>query len=192
VINYSQPLPVAAEQPNDPPVESPVPNQAQPQQQPEDPNAKAAAEIFDQARALFKKGAYQQAQATIEKAIEKLPQDPTLHEFRALCLFSQGKYMDAAGAIYAVLGAGPGWNSDTLFSLYENQQIFMLQLQQLVKFANENPKAGYAQFLLGYEYLTIGEKDKAITGFSNAAKLDPKDELSANLVKMLKEGDAQP
>ena len=37
---------------------------------------------FDAARQAFKAGNYVEAQRLVEKAIEKLPSDATLHEFR--------------------------------------------------------------------------------------------------------------
>src|SRR5262249_43591290 len=65
---------------------------------------------FDDARAAFKQGDYTKAQELADKAIALLPSDATLHEFRALALFAQTKYKEAAAGLYAVLAAGPGWN----------------------------------------------------------------------------------
>src|SRR5262249_1105710 len=78
---------------------------------------------FDAARAAFKGGNYAKAQELTEKAIALLPSDATLHEFRALTLFAQQKFQDAAAAPYAVLAAGPGWNWETMSGLYANPDI---------------------------------------------------------------------
>lgn len=188
-VNYSQPLPVETYIPGAPPTDTTT---APAVAQLENPKEAEAAAIFDQARGLFKKNDYTGALSAIEKAIEKLPQDPTLHEFRALCNFAMARYQDAAAGIYAVLAAGPGWNRDTLTALYPDSQTFQAQFTALLKFAADNPKAAYAQFLLGYQYLVLGEKGKAITCFQTASALDPKDELSANLAKSLQQATANP
>ncbi|CAN5262195.1 hypothetical protein BH11PLA2_BH11PLA2_32190 [soil metagenome] len=183
-VNYSQPLPVDSQVEQAAPIETPYTPAVAPTV--DDTKAKDAAAIFDTARAAFMKNDYASAEATITKAIAILPQDPTLHEFRALTLFAQGKYVDSAAAIYAVLAAGPGWNSETLYALYPDQQTFANQLAALEQFAKANPTSGPAFFLLGYEYLTLGDKDKAATAFEAAYKIEPKDELSKIMAQNLR------
>jgi tetratricopeptide (TPR) repeat protein len=158
-----------------------------------DPAAREATQLFDQARDLFKTAKYVDAQAKIEEAIKKLPSDATLHEFRALSLFAQGKYKDSAAGVYAVLASGPGWDWDTMNYIYGDQEVYTQQLRALEKFAKENKDAAYAYFLLAYHYLVLNSKDNAISMLQVVQKLQPKDELSAALLKSLKnEGTATP
>jgi tetratricopeptide (TPR) repeat protein len=195
VINYSMPIPVESKSEVAAPVETPLVmnatvNGIQPGNEPtaktaDDTAETEAASIFDTAREQFKKGDTAAAQATVEKAIAKLPQDPTLHEFRALTLFAQQKYQESAAAIYAVLAAGPGWNADTLYALYDDKLTYAKQLAALEQFATANATNGPAQFLLGYQYLTLGDQAKATAAFNKAAALEPKDELSKMLAKGL-------
>ena len=42
-----------------------------------------------------------------------MPNDASLHEFRALVLFALGQYEQAAATLYAVLSNGPGWDWTT-------------------------------------------------------------------------------
>src|SRR5262249_50736133 len=125
-VDYSQPIatpaPVEVSVPVEVPVTVEVPTStvvpastaaAAPKAGLDDAQATAqeqAVQLFDQASAAFVRGAYAEAQRLAEQAIEKLPGDATLHEFRALTLFAQRKYQEAAAAIYAVLAAGPGWD----------------------------------------------------------------------------------
>src|SRR5262249_52844264 len=111
---------------------------------PEDDIATAANKLFDGARAEFKAGNYADAQAKVRQAIQKLPSDATLHEFRALTLFAQGKYKDAAAGLYAVLAAGPGWNWETMRDLYGDPADYTKQLRALEQFLTDNPDAAYA------------------------------------------------
>jgi len=172
--------------------ETPPPPPEQPREEPkekppEDPAVREALAKLDEARAAFAKGDYAQAQQLIEKGIQKLPGDATLHEFRALTQFAQKKYADAAGTIYAVLVAGPGWDWETLKSFYDSDKTYQEQLRALEEYSRANPKAADAHFLLAYHYLVLDTKDAAVKQLEEVVKLMPKDELSAALLKALKE-----
>jgi len=210
VLNYSQPIqvpaPVEVQVPVEVPVEVPVPQQtreippptpgssttaastAVETSQPGEDSTKEeqAKQFFSEAEDAFKANEYPKAQTLVEKAIELLPGDATLHEFRALTLFAQHKYKDAAAAIYAVLAVGPGWDWDTLKSLYPIVETYTAQLRALEDYQKKNPNSGEASFLLAYEYLTLGEKESAIKQLENAVRITPSDQLSAQLLKMLK------
>lgn len=216
VLDYSQPIvipvPTTVQAPVDVPVEVPVPNDVPQQTTPPatndatapsaQPNTtanavdaekqEAAKKIFDDARSAFKNGDYAQAQDLDEQAIKKLPGDVTLHEFRALTLFAQKKYRDAAGTLYAVLAAGPGWNWDTLKGLYPDVDTYTAQLRALEQFQTNNPNSAEASFVLAYHYLTLDEKDAAIKQLEHVVEINPKDQLSAQMLKLLKQPQTQP
>jgi tetratricopeptide (TPR) repeat protein len=158
----------------------------------DDATVKDATKKFDDARAAFKEGNYAKAQELVDSAIKLLPSDATLHEFRGLTLFAQKKYKEAATALYAVLAAGPGWNWETMSSLYASPDTYTKQLRALEAYAKENPKAAYANFLLAYHYLVLGSKDDAVKQLKRVVELEPKDKLSAALVKALTSGEAAP
>jgi Flp pilus assembly protein TadD len=50
-------------------------------------------------------GDFARALRLTDLALRPHPNDPVLHEFRALCLFALGRYDKAAAALYAVLTA---------------------------------------------------------------------------------------
>jgi tetratricopeptide (TPR) repeat protein len=195
IYNYAQPIPAPPPElaasafppaPDDAALEAGdrLPTGAPPPPEP-DNDAKQANRLFDDARDLFKAGNYADAQGKVEMAIKKLPSDATLHEFRALTLFAQSKYKDAAAGLYAVLAAGPGWDWDTMKFLYGNDKLYTEQLRALEDFAKENPKAGYAHFLLAYQYLVLGNKDAAVKELQEVVRLQPDDKLSAGILKGL-------
>jgi len=199
IYDYSQPIPVTPP-PTTPPVNVNVtvdasttdPGQPpQPNPPVEDPKTKAAVAKFDEARLAFKAGKYDDALEKVNSAIQDLPGDPVLHEFRSLVLFAQQNYTDAAGTIYAVLAAGPGWDWDTLKTLYPNEETYTNQLRALEEFSNAHPDAADARFLLAYHYLTLGYTDEAKAELEVVSQLQPKDELSPQLVKLLS-GEAVP
>jgi hypothetical protein len=179
--NYSQPIPTVAQQeaPSEAPAAAPANNN--------DAAGEKAAALLDRARDEFKANDFAAARATVEAAVAELPNDPTLHEFRALCLFAERKFTEASAAIYAVLAAGPGWNGETMIGLYDKPETYVGQLSQLEQYATANPKSAEAQFLLGYHSLVIGEKPNAVIALNNAVRLQPKDTLSAELLTKLNE-----
>jgi tetratricopeptide (TPR) repeat protein len=183
----SYPAPAADTSPSEP-FAPPAPDaqqapaeQAAPEVPPE------AASHFDAARQAFKMEEYDRALKEVEEAIKLLPKDATLHEFRALVLFAQKKYKDAASGIYAVLAVGPGWNWETMSGLYAKPETYTKQLRALEAYARDNPKAADARFLLAYQYLVLGSVPDAVKQLKEFETLVPKDQLAPQLVKAFTE-----
>jgi tetratricopeptide (TPR) repeat protein len=163
----------------------PLPTTAPPAPETEDDDVTAANAKFDAARVAFKEGDYARAQRLVEEAIERLPSDATLHEFRALTLFAQQRYRDAAAALYAVMAAGPGWDWQTLSALYPDTATYTRQLRALEEYLRKHPDDGAAHFVLAYHYLVLGSKDEAVKQLEKAVRAEPQDKLSAALLKAL-------
>jgi tetratricopeptide (TPR) repeat protein len=163
VYDYSQPL-----------------NTQAPEAPPE--AADPAVAQFDQARAAVKQGQYEQALALADRALASLPNDATIHEFRALCQFAQGKYGEAAATLYAVLAAGPGWDWPTLIGLYPDVTVYTGQIRALEAYRDQHADDAAPHFLCAYHYLTQGHKDAAIAELKAVTRLEPRDKLSAQLL----------
>ena len=172
-IDYSQPIVVAPAVV--PPPGAPAVLTAEQQATP----------LFDAARSAFMQGDYKAALAQVDQAIAQVPNDTVLHEFRGLALFALGRYKEAAAADYAVLSAGPGWDWTTLSALYPNVDAYTAQLRALEQYAKSHPAASEAKFLLAENYLTCGYTDAAVVQFKEVVQLDPKDQLSAQLLKSI-------
>ncbi|HEY1380010.1 MAG TPA: tetratricopeptide repeat protein [Gemmataceae bacterium] len=172
VFNYSVPLP-------------PPPADAADDPQMLDA-ADAAVETFDRAREAFARGDPRTALTLVDGAIKELPTDATLHEFRALCLFALRDYRRAAETLYAVLAAGPGWDWDTMHSLYADPAAYTEQLRALETFQRANPTSPEASFVLAYHYLVLGHLDAAIRQLENVVRLLPGSQLSSELLAALK------
>ena len=130
-------------------------------------------------------GDYKTALAQVDQAIAQVPNDTVLHEFRGLVLFALGRYKEAAAADYAVLSAGPGWDWTTLSALYPNVDVYTAQLRALEQYAKSHPAASEAKFLLAENYLTCGYTDAAAAQLKEVVQLDPKDQLSAQLLSSI-------
>jgi tetratricopeptide (TPR) repeat protein len=169
VIDYSQPILLAS-----PPAGATVP----------DATAAAVAALAA-AREAFQQGDYGAALERVDRAISQTPADPALHEFRGLVLFALQRYHEAAAAVYAVLSVGPGWDWDTLYHLYPGVEVYTEQLRALERYRTANPNVAEARFLLGYHYLTCGHADDAAKQFREAVRLNPQDQVAAQLLKTL-------
>jgi hypothetical protein len=174
IINYSEPLTVSAGK-----------------MPPGDEKAEASAEekssaALEVSRAAFKKGDYLAAMKSVDESIAAMPGDTAIHEYRALILFALGKYGEAAGVLNPVLASGPGWDWTTMTTLYASQNTYTDQLRRLEDFARAKPDDAAARFLLGYHYMVCGHLDRAYEQFDQAAKLQPRDLIAAQLRDLCK------
>jgi tetratricopeptide (TPR) repeat protein len=144
-----------------------------------------AVQKFDQARAAFLDGQYEEALKLCDAALTQMPRDAVLHEFRSLVLFALGRYAESAAAIHAVLAVGPGWDWNTLSSLYPSVETYTPQLRALEAASKKDTKAPNLRFLLGYHYLTCGYAQDGLKEFRAASRLQPEDSVSAALVASL-------
>jgi tetratricopeptide (TPR) repeat protein len=145
----------------------------------------AAATLFSSGRDAFKQGNFAQALQQADAALLKNPNDSSVHEFRALCLFALGRYDEAASALYAVLSVGPGWDWPTLIGLYPNIDVYTAQLRALEDYDKSNPQAASGRFVLAYQYLTEGHFDEAANMLRQVVALKPNDTLSTKLLEQL-------
>jgi tetratricopeptide (TPR) repeat protein len=158
---------------------------------PAETDQEAATRLFDQARGQFRSGDYAEALSLTDQAIQKLPSDATLHEFRALSLFSLGRFDDASATLYPVLSVGPGWDWSTLIGLYPGVSTYTTQLRALERARNENPARPSIRFLLAYHYVTAGHDKDAIRELERLQTLQPDDKLATSMLSRLK-GDGPP
>jgi len=140
---------------------------------------------FAQARAAFRDGHLAVAVKLTDQALARMPNDPSLHEFRALAMFALGRYDEAAAALYAVLSVGPGWDWSTMIGLYPDTETYTRQLRALEAYGSQNPKSAQARFVLAYHYLTAGHAAEAIGQLKDVVALQPRDRLSAQLLQQL-------
>ena len=167
----------------------PIDSQAQP---PDQTVSNQAISTFNSAREAFKAGDYPKALDLVNQAIKTMPNDATLHEFRALTLFALKRYDESAATLYGVLSAGPGWDWTTLISLYGDPETYTQQLRALEDYASRNSNSAAAHFVLAYHYLTAEHPDAAARELKVVSTLQPKDTLSAQLLHQLEQGQTQP
>lgn len=192
-LDYSEPLPVVSAELDAvalPPDPDALVDPDAPPPAPSDEIVAEAYRLLDRARESFRAGRYAQAQIEIETAIRLVPSDPALHEVRALTLFAQGNYRDAAATLYAVLTAGPGWDWATLRELYPDPDVYTAQLRALERFVTDQPDAAFGRFVLAYHYLVTANRDAAVRQLREVVRIQPDDKLAQALLTSLTTPDA--
>jgi tetratricopeptide (TPR) repeat protein len=184
VYDYSQPIVINTY--NTPEVENMAAGQAPTQQVAQDsPQQTEGYQIFDQARQTFMTGDYRTALRLDEQAIQKVPHDPVLHEFGALCLFALGDYDRAAGVLNSLLAVAPGMDWTTMSALYPNVEVYTQQLRALETYCRQKPRDPAAQFVLAYQYLVAGHSDAAAGMLKNVVALQPGDMVAKQILEAL-------
>jgi hypothetical protein len=67
--------------------------------------------------------------------------------------------------------------------------VYTEQLRALEQYAKSRPAASEAKFLLAYHYLTCGYTDAAAAQLKEVVRLNPKDQLSAQLLHSISPSD---
>jgi tetratricopeptide (TPR) repeat protein len=143
----------------------------------------AGLQQFDGAREAFQVGDYRRALSEAEVALKQMPNDPLLHEFRALVLFALGEYKSAASALYSLLSVSPGWDWTTMSGFYADPAQYEQQLRELEQVRRTNPQAPELSFLLAYHYLAGGHPDAARTCLERLVTLMPNDPVATQLLE---------
>jgi tetratricopeptide (TPR) repeat protein len=140
---------------------------------------------FLAARDAFKAGEFARALSLTDLALQHYPNDPVLHEFRALCLFALGRYDEAAAALYVVLTAGPGWDWATMIGLYPDIDTYTRQLRTLEASITGNTAEASKRFVLAYHYMVQEHLQQAREQFEHVVTIEPRDKLAAQFAKAL-------
>lgn len=150
-----------------------------------DATSTAALTTFDTALEAFKSGDYGSALARCDNALKDQPNDPVIHEVRALCLFATGKYQAAGAALNSLLASAPGMNWTTMSGLYGDADDYTKQLRALESHLKANPKDAAARFVLAYHYLVLDETDAATNELKRVVAEQPKDGTAKRMLEAL-------
>ncbi len=142
------------------------------------------------AREAFRREDYATALQAIDDALVLMPQDPAIHQLRALTLLSLHRYGEAAAVYHAVIAVVPGWDWTTMIRLYGNPEIYTHQLRMLEAYSGEHPGSAEARFLLAVHYLTAGYPGPAADELHELAELQPDDLLISQLLRELRPSDS--
>ncbi len=140
---------------------------------------------FDEGMAAFKAGNFGEALAKQDAALKLMPNDPVLHEVRALSLFALGRFKESAAALNALLAVAPGMDWTSMSSLWGNVDDYTAKLRGLEAHVKANPNDASAMFVLAYHYLVIGQTEAAVKALEHVVKLQPNDATAKRMLSML-------
>ncbi len=151
----------------------------------------AGLQAFEKVRSAFYSGAYDEALRMTGEALQHMPHDAVVQEFRALVLFASQRYSEAAAVLHSILAVGPGWDWTTMSQLYPGVDVYSAQLKALETWTKDNPALPDGHFVLAYHYMTCGHRDEAVEQLRFVTKALPDDTVSVRLLNLLT-GDAPP
>ncbi len=152
---------------------------------PEEQAQEQALAMFDEGLSNFTAGQYAAALNDLNSALKELPEDPVVHEVRALTLFALGDYKAAAAGLNSLLSAAPGMDWTTMSGLYGDPDDYAAQLRKLEKFCNSNPTDAAAHFVLAYHYLVTDSEDGAIKALKVVVANQPKDITAQRMLEAM-------
>ena len=151
----------------------------------ESSDEQAGYKLLDRGRDAFQQGEYQTALNLAEQAIQKVPGDPVLHEFAALCFFALGRYQDSALVLNALLAVAPGMDWTTMIGLYRSSDEYTKQLRALETHVKQHSEDASALFVLAYHYLICGHTDETVKLLQRVIVAQPDDQVTRWLLDAL-------
>jgi len=140
---------------------------------------------FDMARQAFRSRDYDRAMYFIDQAIEQLPEEADLFQFRSLILFALGEYPLSAEAAYTALSKGPGWNWNTLYGFYGDAELYTKHLRSLEAATKVNPDSAAHHFLHAYHCLMLNHVEAGRKKLQRVLELQPNEPLTKALLEIL-------
>jgi tetratricopeptide (TPR) repeat protein len=151
--------------------------------------ATTADEYFDAGVKAFEAGDFKTAVAKFALARQLAPDDKVLIFAHSQAYFAVGDYNAAAQVLRAALAKVKPLTEGVFYprGLYSSDDILFGQIDELSVKANQDQQDTDLQLLLGYQWLGIGELDKAAEPLENAG-LDSLNGPPANaLLELLEE-----
>jgi hypothetical protein len=138
---------------------------------------------FANAVNAFEEGRYDNAVELFRQAVLMSPEDEILPFTYTQALFANGDYALSAYVLREVMAKMPSEEPAVYFprGLYKEDQILSNQIARLENAITVEPFCTDYQLLLGYQYLGIGQWDKAVIALEQAARSP----LNANIVTKL-------
>jgi len=153
----------------------------------DEPEFETAADLcFAHAVELFEAGNYDDAVLQFREAVLLSPDDIVLPFTYCQALFANGDYALAASVLREAVAKIPEDELTVYFprGLYKEEDILLKQIQTLKTAVKDEPFASDYQLLLGYQYLGIGELEKAYGLLLKAADNPANEQTAAKLLEL--------
>ena len=137
-----------------------------------------------QAAASFKQSDHDSSLKILNQALTQCPDDPTLHELRALVFFAKGDYETASNSLHISMANGRKyWMWPEMIRLYPDAATYTKQLRTLEAFAKSHPADAGARFVEAYHYIVMGYPEAAARELELVVRLQGDDRLAVEILK---------
>ncbi len=99
-----------------------------------------------------------------------------------MALFGSGDFRGAAIEAHAVVEYGGKPDQSTIRDLLGNKATYRAQLRKLETFVRQKPGAADAQFLLGFQFLSVDRPTDARSHLAKAIAATPNDKIARQLL----------
>lgn len=144
--------------------------------------ADTQSDFYARAEEAFRAGNYQDAVRLASHAAIDNPRDPNVHLLLSLSMFAMGNYRGAAMEAHGIVAMGQNVDWPSLIGFYSDVGPYTQQLRALEAAAEKNPSSADDKFLLGFLYLTQGNRDAAQIPLLGALTIVPQDRIAADLL----------
>ena len=151
-----------------------------------------ATTVFDSAREAFKDGDYTRALELVDQSLKTTPNDATLHEFRALCLFALNRYDEAAARALCRVVGRPGLGLDDADQpLRRSRNVYAAAPGPRALLLGASPVGG-GPVRAGLPLLDPGARRSGGPAVQDTCStLQPKDQLTAQLIHQIQHTEAR-
>ena len=145
-----------------------------------------ADQCFAGAVKVFESGSYESAAEQFRLVVQLSPDDVVVPFTYSQALFAAGNYAHAAGVLRAAIAQIPEEEMTIYYprGLYPDEKILNKQVNRLEVAVDREPFASDYQLLLGYQYLGMGQLDKAYGPLAEAAKDPANTETAGRLIDL--------
>lgn len=153
----------------------------------DEPQFQTAADLcFEHAVELFGSGRYEDAAAQFREAVILSPEDIILPFTYSQALFAAGDYAMAASVLRAAIDKIPNDQLTIYYprGLYTDEKVLTAQIEKLQADAAKEPFNADHQLLLGYQYMGLGDLDKARGPLTAAAQSPSNEAAVAKLLEL--------
>ena len=160
----------------------------------DEPEFQTAADLsFDHAVTLFAAGNYDSAVEQFREAVTLSPDDIILPFTYSQALFAAGDYAHAASVLRTAM-TSISEDELTIYyprGLYEDEKVLTAQIDQLKIAVDKEPFSSDYQLLLGYQYLGLGDLEKAHSPLIQASRDAANEEAADKLLQLAAQLEAE-
>ncbi|MEO1523828.1 MAG: hypothetical protein AAFX06_00245 [Planctomycetota bacterium] len=140
--------------------------------------------LIETAKTQFRAKKYDETIETLDNAVQLVPENSDVLQFRGFAHFAKHDYDAAAADVYDALLLGNTWNWQAVRDLYQSKEVYENHLRTLEAVRKAAPNMTH-HFLLGYHYLVLEHLARGQKELERALQAQPGEPLVTQLVSVV-------